>query len=108
MHEYIHTRMHIMSMSTCSEYVKSHDLNALRVYIHEYMTLWVCVIHTQLKAPCLFATHFHELTDLAKAVPSVTNRHVTAHVADGTVCKCMSVCVYVHIHTYMYACMHVL
>lgn len=36
----------------------------------------------EVKAYCLFATHFHEITRLAEDVPAVKNRHVTANVDD--------------------------
>ena len=48
---------------------------------------WAISEHVLLekKCLCLFATHFHELTQLDKEHPGVQNKHVTAHVEDGTI-----------------------
>ncbi|KAJ1733405.1 MSH2 protein, partial [Coemansia biformis] len=37
-------------------------------------------IVTEIKCKCLFATHFHELTELESIYPSVDNRHVMAQI----------------------------
>jgi len=38
---------------------------------------------TKVGCPTLFATHFHELTEMAQIQPMVVNRHVSALIADG-------------------------
>ena len=41
--------------------------------------------HPQLRAKTLFATHYHELTQLADLLPGVRNHNVAVSEADGTV-----------------------
>ena len=47
---------------------------------------WAIANHLLAHVGCctLFATHFHELTSLARTHPQVVNRHVSAHIADGS------------------------
>ena len=40
---------------------------------------------TKIKAFCLFATHYHELTALESECPAVVNKHVTAVVNDQAI-----------------------
>ncbi len=41
-------------------------------------------IHTKIKARCLFATHYHELTILAELLPGIKNYHAATQKAAGT------------------------
>jgi DNA mismatch repair protein MutS len=41
--------------------------------------------HPRLKSKTLFATHYHELTQLAELLPGVTNRNVAVSEVDGKV-----------------------
>lgn len=56
----------------------TYDGMALAQAIIEY-------IHESIGAKTLFSTHYHELTELAKSIPTLRNVHVSAAEEDGTV-----------------------
>ena len=56
----------------------TYDGIALAQAILEY-------IHTQLRAKCLFATHYHELTHLEQTMPGIWNVHAASKRVDGSI-----------------------
>lgn len=67
-------------------------LGRYRSTLYDFFTKWRLMliwfsryIVTNIKAFCLFATHFHELTSLSEEVAAVKNLHVTAHTDNGQI-----------------------
>lgn len=55
-------------------------------FVSHFLLYCICRhIAENIKAPCLFATHFHELTELSKEVPSISNLHVEAITSEGDI-----------------------
>ncbi len=56
----------------------TYDGMALAQAILEYM-------HTNVQARCLFATHYHELTNLEQALPGIANFYAASQEINGTI-----------------------